>query len=191
SVSYDETVAPSEFVMRLSTASAAASERRATSIASSTSSPHGWNRSRSGGTPLYRRSGSGSPVASSSAVWRAMAQAASTVRSIASGERSEVLALPRRLPKYTVMPRPLSRLYSTVSTSPRRTVTDWPTAADTSTSAWLAPLARAKSSARRATSDIPSRDRGSAEEAIGWSMRVGTGTARKVLHFAPMEEDDV
>src|SRR3989442_480346 len=37
------------------------------------------------------------------------------------------------------MPMPLSRLYSTVSTSPRRTVTDWPTAAETSTSASLPP----------------------------------------------------
>src|SRR6185369_7352002 len=103
----------------------------------------------------------------------------------------EVFALPRRLPKYTVMPMPLSRLYSTVSTSPRRTVTDWPTAAETSISASLAPRARAASSARRATSAMPSRVSGSEVDAIGWSgIRVGTGRGRKVLHFAPMEEED-
>ena len=139
SVSYADTVPPSELVMRLSTASAAASVRRAISIASSTVRPQGWKRSKSGAAPRNRRSASGRPAASSSAVWIAMAQAASTVRSTASRDRSEVLALPRRWPKYTVMPRPLSRLYSTVSTSPRRTVTDCPTAADTSTSASLAP----------------------------------------------------
>ena len=107
--------------MRLSTARAAASDRRAIPIASSTSRPHGWKRSRSGGVPRYSRSRSGSPVASSSAVWRAIAHAASTVRSTASVARSEVLALPRHLPKYTVMPG-LVRLYSTAD-SPWRTVT--------------------------------------------------------------------
>src|SRR5258708_5306956 len=89
-----------------------------------------------------------------------MAHAASAVRSIASGERSDVLALPRRLPKYTVMPRPLSRLYSTVSTSPRRTVTDWPTAAETSTSEPLAPFDTACAIARRAMSVIAARGGG-------------------------------
>ncbi len=98
-----------------------------------------------------------------------MAQAASTVRVSASGERSDVLALPRRAPKYTVMPRPLSRLYSTVSTSPRRTVTDWPTAAETSTSASLAPFSRATSRHLRATSAMASRESGRDAEAIGWS----------------------
>ena len=96
-----------------------------------------------------------------------MAQAASTVRSTASGERSEVLALPRRWPKYTVMPRPLSRLYSTVSTSPRRTVTDWPTAAETSTSASEAPRSFATWRERRATSAIASRLSGSAADGTG------------------------
>ena len=51
SLSYSETVAPSELVMRLSTPSAADSERRAISIASSTVSPHGWKSWRSGGVP--------------------------------------------------------------------------------------------------------------------------------------------
>ena len=43
------------------------------------------------------------------------------------------------------MPRPLSRLYSTVSTSPWRTVTDSPTAAETSTSEPDAPRCCASS----------------------------------------------
>src|SRR5690349_3189266 len=166
--------------MRRSTASAAASHERASSIASSTVSPHGWNRSRSGGSPRYSRSRSGRPAASSSAVWRAIAHAACTVRSIASGERSEVLALPRRLPKYTVTARPLSRLYSTVSTSPRRTVTDWPTAAETSTSASLAPRRCAASSERRATSAIASCDTGKPATGTGWSGKMEP----------PMEDDD-
>src|SRR5258708_33293781 len=102
-----------------------------------------------------------------------MAHAASTVRSIASGERSDVLALPRRLPKYTVMPRPLSRLYSTVSTSPRRTVTDWPTAADTSTSASLAPRFFEYSSERRATAALAAFVSGG-----GGKGRVGMGDVR-------------
>src|SRR5688500_12957793 len=64
---------------------------------------------------------------------------------------------------------PLSRLYSTVSTSPRRTVTDWPTAADTSTSASEAPRSRATSSERRATCAMASLSSGRAAEGMGWS----------------------
>src|ERR1700693_3132786 len=67
------------------------------------------------------------------------------------------------------MPSPLSRLYSTVSTTPRRTVTDWPTAADTSTSASLAPRLFAASSERRATCSMASRESGSGAESQGWS----------------------
>src|SRR5881628_1025723 len=58
------------------------------------------------------------------------------------------------------MPMPLSRLYSTVSTSPRRTVTDWPTAEETSTSESLAPFWRAISTERMATRAISSCVRG-------------------------------
>src|SRR5258706_1559017 len=81
------------------------------------------------------------------------------------------------------MPIPLSRLYSTVSTSPRRTVTLWPTAADTSISASLAPRRRAVSSARFATSLIASRESGSAVEGAGES---GIG---RVKLTEPMEDD--
>ena len=104
SASHEDTVAPSELVIRASTARAASSVSRARSIAVL----HGEaprveeiqvrapRRGRGG-------SASGSPAASSGAVWRAMAQAASTVRSRSTRrERSEVLALPRRCPKYTV-----------------------------------------------------------------------------------------
>src|SRR5262249_28746068 len=106
-----------------------------------------------------------------------MAHAASTVRSIASGARSEVLALPRRLPKYTVIESPLSRLYSTVSTSPRRTVTDWPTAAETSTSASEAPRRFAASREASATCDM--EPWASGRLGMGWS-----GILRRV------EDDD-
>ena len=52
------------------------------------------------------------------------------------GDRSAVLADPLRLPKYTVMPMPRSRWYSTVSTSPSRTVVVSPFCRLTSASAW-------------------------------------------------------
>ena len=69
----------------------------------------------------------GQAGASSSAVWRAIASAASTVCSSAAREKSDVLALPRRAfgrsPKYTVTPIERSRLCSTVSGLPLRTVT--------------------------------------------------------------------
>ena len=70
------------------------------------------------------------------------------------------------------MPRPLSRLYSTVSTSPRRTVTDWPTAAETSTSASVAPraLARPRASAARDLGHRVARRAAAAAEAHrAWS----------------------
>src|SRR4029079_6390486 len=94
------------------------------------------------------------------------------------------------------MPMPLSRLYSTVSTSPRRTVTLWPTAADTSISASLAPRRFAIASARRATSAIAPRESGS--DVLGvWSsgnfvglsslcFTLGTRAAKR----RAMEEDD-
>ena len=49
--------------------------------------------------PIARPSASGRPAALSSAVKRAMSQAARTVCSIAAGEKSELLALPRRCPE--------------------------------------------------------------------------------------------
>ena len=57
----------------------------------------------------------------------------------ACGEKSELLACPLFCPTYTVTPMPLSRLYSMVSTSPRRTVTVWPKPSLTSVSAAVAP----------------------------------------------------
>ena len=70
---------------------------------------------------------------------RAMSQAARTVCSIAEREKSEVLALPRRCPRYTLMPRDLSRLRSTFSRSPLRTETDRPVPSETSAPASVAP----------------------------------------------------
>jgi len=55
-----------------------------------------------------------------------MVAAARTQSRTAAGDRSEVLAEPLCLPKNRVSARLLSRLCSTVSTSPRRTVTDRP-----------------------------------------------------------------
>jgi hypothetical protein len=54
-----------------------------------------------------------------------------------------VLALPLRVPKYTVTAMPRSRVASTVSTSPMRTLTASPLSSLQLTSAWLAPAARA------------------------------------------------
>ena len=82
SASHDETVAPSEFVIRASTARAASSVSRARSIAASTDRPQGWKRSSPGASPRKRRSASGSPAAWSGAVCRAMAHAASTACAI-------------------------------------------------------------------------------------------------------------
>jgi hypothetical protein len=55
-----------------------------------------------------------------------------------------VLADPLRWPKYTVSPKPRSRVCSTVSTSPMRTLTLSPLSMLAATSAWLAPAARAR-----------------------------------------------
>ncbi|MCY1545625.1 hypothetical protein D9M68_815760 [compost metagenome] len=68
-----------------------------------------------------------------------MARAAATVSRIASAPLAEVLAEPLRCPTYRVMPKPWSRLNSTVSTSPWRTVVDKPCSTDTATSQALAP----------------------------------------------------
>ena len=181
STSESETVAPSESVMRRSTASAAASRAaRELDRVLHRKAPR-MEQVEVRRLAAVEAVGLGQPAASSSAVWRAIAHAAATVRSMASGERSEVLALPRRRPKYTVIPMPLSRLYSTVSTSPRRTVTDCPSAAETSTSASLAPRACAASRLRSATPCMASRESGRAAGAIGWSgmgapaRGVGTG----------------
>ncbi len=81
-----------------------------------------------------------------------MAQAFSTVSRTAAAARSAVLAEPLRLPKYTVTARPRSRWYSTVSTSPRRTLTDSPWLIEASASHCEAPWRLASSSARLATS---------------------------------------
>ena len=60
---------------------------------------------------------------------------------------AEVLAEPLRCSTYTVIPRPRSRWYSSVSTSPRRTVTLSPVSTLTPTSACVAPRVRASSRA--------------------------------------------
>lgn len=90
--------------------------------------------------PVASSLASGRPAQSSSAVKRAMDSAASTEARSAAGEKSELLAWPRRWPMYTDTPSPLSRLYSMVSTACRRTVTDWPKPSETSTSQAVAPL---------------------------------------------------
>src|SRR6185503_16748455 len=92
------------------------------------------------------------------------------------------------------MPSPLSRLYSTVSTSPRRTVTLCPTAAETSTSASAAPKRRAVARARAATSLIASRESGSAVEEAGTSgmgdeLKSGGGRRRAYQQDAPKAAD--
>ncbi len=121
-----ETEAPSELRIFFDTANAAASQRFARSTASSVEIAQGWKRSSSG-CSRASSSASGSPAQSSSAVWRAIATAASTLCSSAAREKSEVLAWPRltrgRSPKYTLTPMPRSRLCSMVSGLPLRTVT--------------------------------------------------------------------
>jgi len=72
-----------------------------------------------------------------------MSQAACTVLRMASGSRLEVLAVPLRWPKYTLMPRPLSCWYSTVSTSRMRTETLMPSDRVNPASAELAPSRQA------------------------------------------------
>src|SRR5690606_19912174 len=102
-------------------------------------------------------SGSARPAAGSSSVWRAIAQACSTVARKLSSRRSPVLALPLRLPKYTVTPMPRSRVDSSVSTSPMRTSTFSPCSSLQLTSAWLAPCPLHMASSRSATSARRSR----------------------------------
>src|SRR3990170_2108858 len=118
-----ESVAPSELVMRLSAPKAAASHATARSRAASGSMLQGCDKSRSG-MSRARSCGSGNPAHSSSAVNPAMLKALATVSRIACGRKSPVLAEPLRWPRYTVMPMPRSRWYSSVSTSPSRDVTD-------------------------------------------------------------------
>ena len=72
--------------------------------------------------------------------------ACATVAARLSSRRSALLALPLRWPKYTVMPTPRSRVASTVSTSPMRTLTASPASSLQVTSHWLAPALRARSS---------------------------------------------
>ncbi|MNS95617.1 hypothetical protein D3C72_1298840 [compost metagenome] len=69
----------------------------------------------------------------------AIAKAAATVSRMASLPLAEVLAEPLRWPTYKVMPKPWSRLNSTVSTSRWRTEVDSPCSSDTATSQALAP----------------------------------------------------
>ena len=73
----------------------------------------------------------------------AIVQALATVSRSAAAPRSPVLALPLRVPKYTVTPMPRSRWYSIVSTSPSRALTLSPTSMLMAASAWLAPSTRA------------------------------------------------
>src|SRR6185436_14310472 len=159
-----DTLAPSELRIFFETANAAASQRRAISTASSTARLHGWKRSSSG-TSRASSSVSGRPAQSSSAVWRAIAAAASTVCSSAARERSEVLAWPRRAfgrsPKYTETPSERSRLCSMVSGLPLRTVTVRPCASDTSQSQLLAParLARSRTARARLSSSARSQEK--------------------------------
>jgi hypothetical protein len=68
-----------------------------------------------------------------------MSNAACTVRSMAALEKSDVLALPRRFPTYTVTPKDLSRLRSTFSSAPMRTLTLKPLPSDASAAASVAP----------------------------------------------------
>ena len=151
------TEAPSELLMP-AWARPASSIAMPSSIACAVSMSQGCHRSRSGNAPAMRAA-SASPAAGSASVWRAIAQACSSVAWIESGWRSAVLAEPLRWPKYTVSPKPRSRVCSTVSTSPRRTFTLSPVSMVAATSAWLAPASRA----RRITSSANSASRSSSE----------------------------
>ena len=124
--------------MRASTSRPAASAARAMAIARSASNAAGCQLSNSRWVVAISAA-SARPAAGSSSVWRAIAQACATVASRLSSRRSAVLALPLRLPKYTVTAMPRSRVASTVSTSPMRTLTDEPASSLQLTSAWLAP----------------------------------------------------
>ena len=144
--------APSELPIRGSTSRPACSQARARSIARCASMSHGCQLSNSRRVVAISAA-SARPAAASSSVWRAIAQACATVASRLSSRRSAVLALPLRWPKYTVTEMPRSWVASTVSTSPMRTFTARPVSSLQVTSAWLAPLARARSSRRSAIAD--------------------------------------
>ena len=87
-----------------------------------------------------------------------MVQAASTVSRTACSLKSVVLAEPERRPTYTVTPSPLSRVCSTVSTSPSRTVSEIPCERFAEASAWVAPAVFDSSSARRTSFSSCARD---------------------------------
>src|SRR6476620_1000763 len=76
---------------------------------------------------------------------------------MAAPEKSEVLALPRRWPTYTVTPSDLSRLRSTFSRSPLRTDTERPQPSEASAPASVAPSFFACSSARSTSCSKVSR----------------------------------
>ena len=84
--------------MRASTARPAASHSSASATAASGVMSQGKSRPGSGGSRASS-AGSARPAQSSSAVWRANAQALATVSRTASGDRSAVLAEPLRWPK--------------------------------------------------------------------------------------------
>ena len=127
--------------MRLFTAKAAASHSSANAAACSLVTAQGWNKSksRSRSATGTMSSGCGRLANGSSAVKRAMSYAARAVCTMAASEKSDVLALPRRCPTYTVTPNDLSRLRSTFSSSPWRTDTLKPQPSDTSAAALVAP----------------------------------------------------
>ena len=90
--------APSELLMRASASRPACSQANARSMAPSASMAHGCQLSNSRRSVAIR-SASARPDAGSASVWRAIAQACSTVARRLSACRSAVLALPLRWPK--------------------------------------------------------------------------------------------
>ena len=80
-----------------------------------------------------------------------------------------MLAVPLRVPKYTVTPMPRSRWYSTVSTSPSRAETLSPTSMLTAASAWRG--------AERARFGEREFDQGEQVRAIGGQGRRTVGRA--------------
>src|SRR5438445_1014731 len=130
--------------MQGSLSSAAASQRRATSIfASGVSSGLASARSRSG-TPWIRSCGSGRPACGSSAVTFASEVASSTTRSRDSRERSDVEAAADARPAKTRSESRASRACVTVSRSPSRTTALKALSSFRYPSAAVAPLATAR-----------------------------------------------
>src|SRR2546425_139126 len=130
--------------MQGSLSSAAASQRRATSIfASGVSSGLASARSRSG-TPRIRSCGSGRPACGSSAVTFASEVASSTTRSRDSRERSDVEAAADARPAKTRRDSRASRAWVTVSRSPSRTTALKALSSIRYPSAAVAPLATAR-----------------------------------------------